>query len=160
LLARSPEYRKNEMVMLEEFRRRRKHKDYYDLRSEEHRDELDRKAKKDFSIDLSKEHMTKYNQKSTSGPERHFEPTKDEIFNPSDFTLIFIDSDSVTNVTTLNRINSRRVLVFIGNGNGIISYGKGKGEDYEQAFDSAFKHMRTNLVCLSHDINFSSPKAM
>ena len=31
MLARSPEYRKNEMIMLEEFRRRKKLKDYYEL---------------------------------------------------------------------------------------------------------------------------------
>jgi len=73
------------------------------------------------------------------------------VFDPNEFTLIFIDSDAVTNVTTLNRINQRRVLVFIGNGNGLISYGKGKGEDYEQAFDDAFKRMRQNLICLSMD---------
>lgn len=56
---------------------------------------------------------------------------EDEIFNPEEFTLIFIDSDSVTNVTSLNRVNHRRVLIFIGNGAGIVSYGKGKSEDYE-----------------------------
>lgn len=31
LLAKSPEYRKNEMIMLEEFRRRKKQKDYYQI---------------------------------------------------------------------------------------------------------------------------------
>ena len=46
-----------------------------------------------------------------------------------------MSSDSVTNVTSLNRVNHRRVLLFIGNGQGLISYGKGKGEDYENAFD-------------------------
>lgn len=66
----------------------------------------------------------------------------------------------MTNVTSLNRVNHRRVLLFIGNGSGLISYGKGKGEDYEQAFDNAFKKMRQNLVCLSLDVNFSSPKML
>jgi small subunit ribosomal protein S5 len=74
--------------------------------------------------------------------------------------LIFIDSDSVTNVTSLNRVNQRRVLLFIGNGSGLISYGKGKGEDYEQAFDNAFKLMRQNLVCLSLDNRLSCLKHM
>ena len=31
-----------------------------------------------------------------SGPERYFTPGKDDLFKPSDFTLIFVDSDSVT----------------------------------------------------------------
>ena len=31
MLARSPEYRRNEMIMLEEFRRRKNLKNYFDL---------------------------------------------------------------------------------------------------------------------------------
>jgi hypothetical protein len=62
-----------------------------------------------------------------------------------------MDSDSVTNVTALNRTNQRRVLLFIGNGNGLISYGMGKGADYEVAFDNAFKIMRRNMVCIPID---------
>jgi ribosomal protein S5 len=45
-------------------------------------------------------------------------------------------------VTALNRVNARRVLLFIGNGNGIISYAMGKGEDYETAFEISFKKLR------------------
>ena len=102
-------------------------------------------------MDLSDEAVTNESSYITAGPERYFTPGKGEIFNPSEFTLIFIDSDSVTNVTSLNRINARRILLFIGNSNGVIGYGKGKGEDYEQAFDDAFKKMRKNLVCLDLD---------
>jgi len=61
---------------------------------------------------------------------------------------MFMDSDSVTNVTALNRTNHRRVLLFIGNGNGLISYGMGKGVDYEQAFEAAYKTLRRNLIIL------------
>ena len=32
LLSKSPEYRRNEMIMLEEFRRRKQMKDYYEIR--------------------------------------------------------------------------------------------------------------------------------
>jgi len=91
------------------------------------------------------------------GPERYFMPGDDEIFDPAKFTLIFIDSDSVTNVTSLNRVNKRRVLIFIGNGEGLISFGKGKSDDYESAFDNAFKKMRNNLVCLSLSHTHTTP---
>jgi ribosomal protein S5 len=91
---------------------------------------------------MDDEAITKDTQYKQSGPERFFTPAKDEIFNPNEFTLIFLDSDSVTNVTALNRVNARRVLLFIGNGNGIISYAMGKGEDYEAAFEIAFKKLR------------------
>lgn len=98
-------------------------------------------------------HFDKYR---TTGPERYFELQRGEVFDSSDFTLIFIDSDSVTNVTSLNRVNQRRVLIFIGNGHGLISFGKGKGEDYEHAFDNAFKKMRQNMTCISLDQKISS----
>jgi ribosomal protein S5 len=42
-------------------------------------------------------------------------------------------------------------LLFIGNGNGIISYAMGKGEDYEAAFEISFKKLRQNLVCIPMD---------
>ena len=74
--------------------------------------------------------------------ERHFECGSDEVFPAKEFTLIFMDSDSVTNVTSLNRTNQRRVLIFIGNGNGLVTYGKGKADEYEQAFENAFKKAR------------------
>lgn len=44
-------------------------------------------------------------QFSSSDVSRFFEPKKDEIFNPNEFTLVFLASDSVTNVTSLNRVN-------------------------------------------------------
>lgn len=96
-------------------------------------------------------------QYETIGPERYFELQTGETFDPAGFTLIFMDSDSVTNVTKLNRVNHRRVLIFCGNGKGMISYGKGKGEDYEGAFDNAFKKMRQNMVCLDWAQNWTVP---
>ena len=44
------------------------------------------------------------------------------------FIMLLLDVKSNTKVTTLNRINSYKTLVFMGNGNGIISYAKGKGK--------------------------------
>ena len=141
LLAKSPEYRRNEMVMLEEFRRRKNAKNYYDLMKEKDKQENWHGLDDDNRLDFDSEARATREFQGT-GPERHFEPEGDEIFKPQDFTLIFIDSDSVTNVTRLNRVNHRRVLIWCGNGRGLISFGKGKGEDYESAFDNAYKSMR------------------
>lgn len=74
--------------------------------------------------------------------------------------MMFLDADSTTNVTSLNRVNKRRILFFIGNGNGLISFGKGKGEDYESAFDNAFKKMRFNMVCVDVDPLMSFTKVL
>jgi len=40
--------------------------------------------------------------------------------------------------TTLNRINTWRVLMFMGNGAGIISRGVGKDVDYSKALHKCF----------------------
>ena len=51
-MARSDEYRKNEMVMLEEFRRRKKLKDYFDLMKARKRDKDEEAGTfKEFSLD-------------------------------------------------------------------------------------------------------------
>lgn len=43
------------------------------------------------------------------------------------FVMLLLNVRSNTKVTTLNRINSYKTLLFMGNGNGIISYAKGRG---------------------------------
>ena len=40
--------------------------------------------------------------------------------------MILLERNTCTKVTTLNRINYYRTLLFMGNGNGIISYGKSR----------------------------------
>jgi len=106
------------------------------------------------------EFLAAHEKYAGSGAERFFEPGNDDIFNPNDFQLLFLDSDSVTNVTSLNRTNQRRVLIFVGNGNGLISYGMGKAEEYEQAFENAFKIARQNMICLNLEETFTSPKIL
>lgn len=140
------------MIMLEEFRRRKNLKNYYDLmkkRELNENTEIGRSGNQ--YMDMDSDTLVRDAEFASSGPERFFEARADEVFDPNQFTLIFIDSDSVTNVTSLNRVNHRRVLLFIGNGNGLISFGKGKGEDYEGAFEQAFKKLRQNLVCINMD---------
>lgn len=43
-----------------------------------------------------------------------------------DFIMILIQRNTSTKVTTLNRINFFRTVLFMGNGNGLISYGKSR----------------------------------
>jgi ribosomal protein S5 len=74
--------------------------------------------------------------------------------------MVFLASDSVTNVTSLNRTNQRRVLIFLGNGRGLVSYGKGKAQEYEQAFENAFKDARKNMLMLDIEEVFTSPRLL
>lgn len=146
------------MVMMEEFRRRKNLERYYELMKNQKKAEANKVGEKHNIVDLDDESITHETAQKGTGPERFFLPGKDEIYKPSDFTLIFIDSDSVTNVTALNRVNHRRVLLFIGNGNGVISYGMGKSDDYEKAFENAFKTLKKNLTCISLDQMWTVPR--
>lgn len=83
---------------------------------------------------------------------KYLRPDKDEYFDPSHFVIMFLDTDSVCLVTKLNRINHRRILLFIGNGDGIIGYAKGKGLDYQQAYENAFMRLKQNLIVIDYDM--------
>ncbi|CAK76316.1 unnamed protein product (macronuclear) [Paramecium tetraurelia] len=73
------------------------------------------------------------------------------------FFVILIDRDTNTQVTTLQRINSFRQVIFIGNGNGVIGYGKGKGKDFETALRRAKIDAKRNLVPVSLDLWHTCP---
>lgn len=134
--------------MLEEFRRRKNLELY---REKVHEEEAE------MGID-NQDTQPRYEadpylrRKRISGPPaKFFTPAGNEIFEPSQFTLLFMETDSTTLVTKLNRINHRRVLVFVGNGSGVISYGKGKGVDYQTAFQSAYIELKKNLIVIDLD---------
>jgi len=156
LINKTLQERKDELIMLEEFRRRKNLENF--------REKLYQKSKDDDTTDpslLPKILPDPYlDLKRKAGPpSRFFGPAGDEVFDPSEFTLLFMETDSVCLVTKLNRINHRRVLIFIGNGDGVISYGKGKGIDYQDAFQNAFIEMKKNLICIDidHFMSFSAP---
>lgn len=131
------------MIMMEEFRRRKNLEDYYGQMKDHQLQSAIAHKKDEFGpLDMSQKSQEAAHQFHGSNAARYFEPGRDEVFDPTQFSLVFMASDSVTNVTSLNRVNSRRVLIFVGNGNGLVSYGKGKAEEYEQAFDNAFKKAR------------------
>lgn len=68
-----------------------------------------------------------------------------------------MDSDMICNMTRLNRVYSRRVLLYMGNKDGLISYGIGKGTLYEDAWIAAYQDLRRNLILINVDIDFTVP---
>jgi len=54
------------------------------------------------------------------------------------FILYLLHAGMTSKSTTLNRINTWRVLMFMGNGAGIISRGVGKDVDYSKALHKCF----------------------
>ncbi len=63
-----------------------------------------------------------------------------------------------TKVTTLNRLNYYRTLVFMGNGNGVIAYGKGRSDTPEASLQKAIDHCKMNLIAIPMDSRCTLPK--
>lgn len=72
-------------------------------------------------------------------------------FNKDEFITLVLSQDTTTLVTKLNRINHFRTLLFAGNFNGVIGYGKGKGNDFEEAFTNAETNLKKNLIAIPLD---------
>lgn len=73
------------------------------------------------------------------------------FINKQNFTIMFIEASSTTNITKLSRVNTRKVLLYMGNTDGIVSYGKGKGASYQQAYDDAIDQCKRNIICINLD---------
>jgi ribosomal protein S5 len=63
----------------------------------------------------------------------------------------------VCNMTRLNRVYERRILLFMGNKEGMLSYGIGRAELYQEAYQNAYRELRKNLIVIEHDEHFSCP---
>ena len=68
-----------------------------------------------------------------------------------EFELLFLDAGTTTNVTSQQRVNQRRILLYMGNCDGIISYGVGKGWEFSSAYDDAVRQLKKNMVAIPLD---------
>lgn len=154
------EDKRDELEMLKEFEKRRKFKSTIDIIKG--KEELEGPENPleyvDDSVRISR--RKEFEKEADDNPESleaALSPNKDigEIFDSSRFHMIFLDSDMVCNMTRLNRVYERRCLVYIGNKDGLISYGIGRGALYEDAFIDAYKQLKKNLIAIHLDPNFS-----
>lgn len=79
------------------------------------------------------------------------------IFDPESFYIVFMDASTSTNITSQQRKNTRRVLLYMGNCAGMISYGVGRGNTYKDAFNDAIKTCERNLICIPLDHYYTNP---
>lgn len=144
---------KEELEMLQEFDRRRKFKEVHDV--------LDQIQSEDGIYNTKKQgdDKTKDNADPTS-VEEALKPNleNNEIYDHSEFTLMFLDADMVCNMTRLNRVYERRCLLYIGNKKGLISYAIGRGPLYEDAFTNGYKELKKNMICISVDSHMTCPR--
>lgn len=48
----------------------------------------------------------------------------------------------------------------MGNGNGLIGYGKGKGNDFEEALDNAVLHCKRSFIAVPLDVFHTVPEPL
>lgn len=77
-----------------------------------------------------------------------------------DFVMILLERSISTKITTLNRINYYRTLLFMGNGNGIISYGKSRDLSPEGSMNKAIIDCKKNLIAIPLDDTCTLPRGI
>ena len=157
-LAKTRKEMEEDQKIAEEFRRRKVVKELHrDLVSRdqyienpmERQDIRNRQMKTEAEIDFfnTDDTMSNLLARRTEKEKKRIE----EISAWSDFTLMFLDADFMTNVTKLKRVSHRRVLLYLGNGKGVIGYGKGIGEDYQSAYANALENAKKNMIIIHRD---------
>jgi ribosomal protein S5 len=76
------------------------------------------------------------------------------------FKILIMDRRITTNTTTLRRINTFKVLIFGGNYNGVIGYGKGRGHTSSVAMKKAMENFKQNLIAINLDMLNTWPKGV
>ena len=90
---------------------------------------------------------------------RHISYTYKNWFEVNDdFVMLLLERNMSTKVTTLNRINYFRTALFMGNGNGIISYGKSRALNPEDSMKKAIIECKKNLIALPLDEACTLPR--
>lgn len=72
--------------------------------------------------------------------------------------MLILERNICTKVTTLNRINFYRTLLFMGNGNGLISYGKSRDLTPEGSLTKAILECKRNIIAIPLDHTCTMPR--
>jgi len=161
-LIKSQKMREEELIMLEEFRKRKQDKTLYLDSDDEGAEKVPKKkprktgfeeeedaAKKvidpkRFTRDALAQDVKKMN-------EEKIKETFRTLYAKESFMILLLERGVTTLVTTLNRVNHFRYLVYMGNCNGVIGYGTGQGANFEIALRNAIRNCKKNLVALNLD---------
>ena len=76
------------------------------------------------------------------------------------FRVMTMDRKWTFNTTSLRRVRTAKTLIFAGNCNGVIGYGKGTGKNMRTAWRNAEIHLRQNLVAINLDSINTWPKSL
>lgn len=77
-----------------------------------------------------------------------------------EFRMMILDQRVTTNTTSLRRINVFKALVWMGNMNGVVGYGKGRANNFKQALNRAIANAQESLVAINLDLLNTCPQAI
>ena len=72
--------------------------------------------------------------------------------------ILLLERNISTKITTLNRITFYRTLLFMGNGNGLISYGKSRALTPEKSMTNAILELKKNIIAIPLDPACTMPR--
>lgn len=77
-----------------------------------------------------------------------------------DFRMQIMERKMTTNTTSLRRINRFKVLVWCGNMNGVVGYGKGTSGNMKICLRKAIENCKQNLVAINMDFYNTCPQSI
>ena len=76
------------------------------------------------------------------------------------FKMMIMDQRLTTNTTSLRRINMFKALVWCGNMNGVVGYGKARATNSKTALTRAINNCKNNLVAINLDLLNTCPQSI
>jgi small subunit ribosomal protein S5 len=77
-----------------------------------------------------------------------------------EFCIMVLETKMVSNVVSLGRVFGFTSLVYVGNFNGVVSYGRGRGIDSETSLQKAIANAKENLIGIDLDLYNTNPNYM
>ena len=90
--------------------------------------------------------------------EQSGELNSNELDFGGEFCIMVLETKMVNNVVSLGRVMNFVSLVYCGNFNGVISYGKGRGRDAETSLTKAIHNAKQNLIAINLDLYNTWPQ--
>lgn len=76
------------------------------------------------------------------------------------FKMMIMERKMTTNTTSLRRISKYKALVWCGNMNGVVGYGKGTSPNMRLCLRQAIENCKTNLVAINLDYYNTCPQSI
>lgn len=89
---------------------------------------------------------------------KYLDYTDLDFGNEGEFKMMLLDQRVTSNTTSLRRITTFKVLVWAGNMNGVVGYGRGTGLNFKRATERSIGNLKKNLIAINLDLLNTVPQ--